>query len=188
MVLLLLSVAGGREFREGTKKNMLMVLLVAAFVSSDLGFRGTAMATAFAAVSNLIRNPESLKLALLPIRVAGGPVYVIGTWLSFRECPHTTSMPQLLLFVSAVAAIGASTVLRPDNTEVFRLLAASFDIPLPSSSKRRMSHGLLMLFSVLTGACGVAAAGCHAASLLLLFMAFLEIGRRGCTVKVREFL
>lgn len=188
MVLLLLSVAGGWEFREGTKKNMLMVLFVAAFVSSDLGFQGTAMATAVAAVSNLIRNPESLKLALRPIRVAGGPVYVIGTWLAFRECPRTTAMPQLLLFVSAVAATVASTVLRPDNTEVSRLLAALFNIPLPPSSKRRLTHGLLMLFSVLTGACGAAAAGCHAASLLLFFMAFLEIGRRCCAVKPREYL
>ena len=94
------------------------------------------------ATTQFLRWPQSLKDFLRDVRIIFGPAYVlvvIGAWVN---CDIVSSTK--LLLVAALSSYVAAIFLRPDNAEMLQW----FRLPVPRPVTRKVSHAMLMFFSL----------------------------------------
>ncbi len=101
-----------------------------------------AYGAALCALSQLLRWPIRLKTALREFRIIFGPVYTICTTGSCIQADFTST----LLIIATILALVASILLRPDNSEVLKVLN-KFGLPIPTQQCRKLVHGLFMFIS-----------------------------------------
>eukprot|EP00408_Alexandrium_pacificum_P064550 CAMPEP_0171169156 /NCGR_PEP_ID=MMETSP0790-20130122/8071_1 /TAXON_ID=2925 /ORGANISM="Alexandrium catenella, Strain OF101" /LENGTH=284 /DNA_ID=CAMNT_0011633999 /DNA_START=27 /DNA_END=882 /DNA_ORIENTATION=- len=134
---------------EAVRRNGLMAITIAAFMVVHRtclpGRRTYAVMTAVSAAFQLTRRPEWLKAYTRPVRVATGPLYVFAAVLALAQ--HSDGCQRYVARAGMSLVAVASTVLRPDNHEMLRLLGC-VGIPMPSMQRSRWLHGMFMLVSM----------------------------------------
>ena len=100
-----------------------------------------------AASTQLLRNPDRLKLALSEFRIVCGPLYPILACGLASFVPCEGLLDTLTASVTAIAAVAAATLFRPDNNATIDLIPKL--IPSLVRRRRKLIHGLLMAGSCL---------------------------------------
>ena len=93
------------------------------------------------ALTQFLRWPKRLKDFLSEVRIICGPAFALSVFATWLKQSESSWVLLVAVLCSSVAAI----FFRPDNREVLDL----FQLPVPSSTNRKVFHAILMTLSLL---------------------------------------